>query len=46
VTEEDVRFGRQLAEAVTRYAAELEKSAAKNRAATAADTDESAERAA
>ena len=29
VTEEDVRFGRQLAEAVTRYAAELERLAAK-----------------
>ena len=30
VTEEDVRFGRLLAEAVTLYAAELEKHAAKN----------------
>jgi hypothetical protein len=30
VTEEDVRFGRLLAEAVTRYAAELEKLAAAN----------------
>ena len=30
VTEEDVRLGRQLAEAVTRYAAELEKHAAKD----------------
>jgi hypothetical protein len=33
VTEDDVRFGRALAEAVTRYAAELEKLAATNRAA-------------
>jgi hypothetical protein len=32
VTEEDVRFGRQLAEAVNRYAAELERLAARNRA--------------
>ncbi len=32
VTEDDVSFGRALAEAVTRYAAELEKIAAKNRA--------------
>jgi len=31
VTEDDVRFGRQLAEAVARYAAELEKIAARNR---------------
>jgi hypothetical protein len=46
VTEEDVTLGRLLAEAVTRYAAELEKLAAKNRAATAAGADESAERAA
>jgi hypothetical protein len=38
VTEEDVRFGRVLAEAVTLYAAELEKIAARNRA-TAADPD-------
>ena len=38
VTEDDVRFGRQLAEAVTRYAAELDKLAARNRA-TAADPD-------
>jgi hypothetical protein len=30
VTEEDVRFGRLLAEAVTRYVAELEKHAAKD----------------
>ena len=37
VTEEDVRLGRLLAEAVARYAAELEKHAA-NRA-TAADPD-------
>jgi hypothetical protein len=35
VTEEDVTFGRQLAEAVTRYAAELDKLAARNRAAAA-----------
>ena len=33
VTEDDVRFGRQLAEAVARYAAELEKIAARNRPA-------------
>ena len=38
VTEQDVRFGRQLAEAATRYAAELDKLAARNRA-TAADPD-------
>ncbi len=31
VTEDDVRFGRLLAEAVARYAAELEKLAARNR---------------
>jgi hypothetical protein len=37
VTEEDVRFGRQLAEAVNRYAAELEKHAAKDSAAAAGD---------
>ena len=37
VTEEDVRFGRLLAEAVTRYAAELERLAAKSRAETADD---------
>jgi hypothetical protein len=37
VTEEDVRFGRVLAEAAARYAAELEKHAA-NRS-TAADPD-------
>jgi hypothetical protein len=35
VTEDDVRFGHTLAEAVTRYAAELAKLAATNRAATA-----------
>jgi hypothetical protein len=35
VTEDDVRFGRQLAEAAARYAAELEKHAASNRATTA-----------
>jgi hypothetical protein len=45
VTEEDVRFGRQLAEAATRYAAELEKHAAKSDAATA-NGDESAGQAA
>ena len=39
VTEEDVTWGRLLAEAVNRYAAELEKLAAANRAA-AADPDE------
>ena len=33
VTQEDVRFGRALAEAVTRYAAELERLAAKDGAA-------------
>ncbi len=38
VTEEDVKFGRLLAEAAARYAAELEKHAATNRA-TAADLD-------
>ena len=31
VTEDDVRFGRQLAEAVARYAAELDKIAARTR---------------
>jgi hypothetical protein len=46
VTEEDVRFGRELAEAVNRYAAELEKHAATNHAATAADGDEPAGQAA
>jgi hypothetical protein len=45
VTEEDVRLGRQLAEAVNRYAAELEKHAAKD-SVTAAGADESAGRAA
>ena len=45
VTEEDVRLGRLLAEAVTQYAAELERLAATNHAATAAD-DESAGQAA
>jgi hypothetical protein len=40
VTEDDVRFGRLLAEAVNRYAAELEKHAAKD-PATAADPGES-----
>jgi len=38
VTEDDVRFGRQLADAVTRYAAELDTIAARNRPA-AADPD-------
>ena len=33
VTEDDVTFGRALAEAVTRYAAELEQLAARNRGA-------------
>jgi len=37
VTEDDVRFGRALADAVTRYAAELEKLAATNRPAAAGD---------
>ena len=38
VTDDDVRFGRQLADAVTRYAAELATIAARNRsAATGAD---------
>ena len=46
VTGEDVRLGPELAEAVTRYAAELEKHAAKNHAATAADADEPAGQAA
>jgi hypothetical protein len=45
VTEDDVTFGRALAEAVTRYAAELEQLAARNRAA-AADPDDTAGRAA
>jgi hypothetical protein len=45
VTEDDVRFGRMLAEAVTRYAAELERLAATN-PATAAGADDSAGRAA
>jgi hypothetical protein len=40
VTKDDVRFGRLLAEAVTRYAAELERLAAKDRT-TAADPGES-----
>ena len=39
VTADDVTFGRALAEAVTRYAAELERLAARTRA-TAADPDE------
>ena len=45
VTEDDVTFGRALAEAVTRYAAELEQLAARNRAA-AADPDDPAGQAA
>ena len=44
VTADDVRFGRLLAEAVTRYAAELEKYAAKGQ--PAADPGESARQAA
>ena len=43
VTEEDVRFGRLLAEAVTRYAAELERLAAKD-STMAAGADEAAGR--
>src|ERR1700748_1728266 len=46
VTEEDVRLGRPLAEAVTRYAADLEKHAAKDSTSTAEGADESAGRAA
>ena len=45
-TEEDVRFGRLLAEAVNRYAAELEKHTTKDSTAAAAGADESAGRAA
>jgi hypothetical protein len=45
VTEDDVRFGRALAEAVTRYAAELEKLAALDDKA-AADTGDRAGQAA
>jgi hypothetical protein len=45
VTEEDVRFGRLLAEAAARYAAELERHAATN-PATAAGADDPAGRAA
>ena len=45
VTEDDVRFGRMLAEAVTRYAAELERLAATN-PATATGADDPAGRAA
>jgi len=45
VTEDDVKFGRLLAEAVTRYAAELERLAAQVSTA-AAGADESAGRAA
>jgi len=43
VTEEDVRFGRMLAEAVTRYAAELERLAAKD-STMAAGADQAAGR--
>jgi hypothetical protein len=39
VTEDDVRFGRELADAVARYAAELDKIAARTRPAAAADPD-------
>jgi hypothetical protein len=45
VTADDVTFGRALAEAATRYAAELEQLAARNRGA-AADPDDTAGRAA
>jgi hypothetical protein len=45
VTEDDLTFGRALAEAATRYAAELEQLAARNRPA-AADPDDTAGRAA
>ena len=45
VTEDDMTFGRALAEAVTRYAAELEELAARPRPA-AADPDDTAGRAA
>jgi hypothetical protein len=46
VTEDDVRFGRELAEAVTRYADELEKLAATNRPAIGTGPADSAGRAA
>ena len=46
VTQDDVTFGRQLADAVTRYAAELERLAAANRAALAAGNDQPAGQAA
>ena len=45
VTADDVTFGRALAEAAARYAAELEQHAARNRGA-AADPDDTAGRAA
>ena len=45
VTEQDVKFGRLLADAVNRYAAELEKLAARDQA-TVADPDDPAGRAA
>ena len=44
VTEEDVRLGRLLAEAVTRYAVELEKHAANDSTTVAEGADESAGR--
>jgi hypothetical protein len=40
VTEDDLRFGRELVQAVNRYAAELEKLAAGNGAATVASLNE------
>jgi hypothetical protein len=46
VTEEDVRLGRLLVEAVTRYAAELERLAAKDSTTAAEGADEPAGRAA
>jgi hypothetical protein len=46
VTEEDVRFGRLLADAVNLYAAELEKHATRDSAAAAEGADEPAGRAA
>jgi len=44
VTEEDVRFGRELAEAVTQYVAELEKHAAEDFKTAAEGADKSAGR--
>ena len=46
VTGDDVQFGRLLAEAAARYAAELERLAATNHTAAAAGDDETAGRAA